>query len=421
MIGYDTRFLSERFAQHVAAVLATRGIPVILSDGFLPTPALSWATHHYEAGLGVMITASHNPPEYNGYKLKASFGGPALPETVAAVEACIPDEPPDWPENPPQDRIRVEPLRARFLELLRERVDLEAIRSSGLRVVHDAMYGAGQGALRALLGPMVQELRAAYNPGFDREAPEPIEPHLGPLLKLMREEGYDVGLATDGDADRIALVDERGHLVDSHKILALLVRYLYEHRGLRGDIVKTFSTTHMLERMGAHYGLRVHTTPIGFKYVVRHFLEGDVLVGGEESGGLAIKGHIPERDGIFIGLIVLEMLAKLRLRLSALVEALQRDFGPLYNRRLDVHTTEAQKRALLERIRTEGLPAIAGVRVREVQDLDGYKHLLEDGGWLLIRPSGTEPVLRFYSEASSPERAQELVQAGAQLLERAPC
>jgi phosphomannomutase len=240
------------------------------------------------------------------------------------------------------------------------------------------------------------------------------------LCRLVRQEGYDLGLATDGDADRIALVDEKGRFVDSHKILALLVRYLYEERGLRGDIVKTFSVTHMLDRMGSRYGLRVHTTPIGFKYVVRHFLEGDVLVGGEESGGLAIKGHIPERDGLFIGLTILEMLARLRRPLSVLIDELQRDFGPLYNQRIDVHTTEAQKAALLERIRQEGLRTLAGQRVIAVQDLDGYKHLLEDGSWLLIRASGTEPVLRFYSEASSLERARELVEAGAGLLEDLP-
>nr|BCX00866.1 MAG: phosphomannomutase [Bacteroidota bacterium] len=422
VVGYDTRFLSDRFARHVALVLASQDIPVVLSDDFLPTPALSWATQHYGAALGVMITASHNPPEYNGYKLKASFGGPALPETISAIESRIPPEPPEALPDPERlrTRIRLSPIREQFLELLRQRVNLEEIQRSGLRVLYDAMYGAGQGALRRLLGPMVREIRATYNPGFDRQAPEPIEKHLVELCRLVRQEGYDLGLATDGDADRIALVDEKGRFVDSHKILALLVRYLYEERGLRGDIVKTFSVTHMLDRMGSRYGLRVHTTPIGFKYVVRHFLEGDVLVGGEESGGLAIKGHIPERDGLFIGLTILEMLARLRRPLSVLIDELQRDFGPLYNQRIDVHTTEAQKAALLERIRQEGLRMLAGQRVIAVQDLDGYKHLLEDGSWLLIRASGTEPVLRFYSEASSLERARELVEAGAGLLEDLP-
>jgi phosphomannomutase len=255
----------------------------------------------------------------------------------------------------------------------------------------------------------VVELRSEYNPGFGGQAPEPIERNLEDLSKTVVAQKCAVGIANDGDADRVGMYDEKGEFVSSHLMLALLVKYLHKEQGLSGDIVKTFSTTHMLDRIGEAYGLPVQTTPIGFKYIASKIVEGDVLVGGEESGGMAVKGHIPERDGIYIGLLITEMVVKRGKPLSELVDELYEEFGGHYTYRVDVHTTEAKKKAVLERLDNEGgLPTIAGHRVSELQTMDGYKHT-SDGGWLLIRPSGTEPVLRVYSESDTPEHATEIV------------
>lgn len=417
VIGYDTRFQGRAFSEHAARVLAARGIQVILSDGFATTPAVSWATQAYGCSAGLVVTASHNPPEYNGYKIKAYFGGPATPEMIAAVEGeldrldPLPDPLPAFDALLNEGRIERRDINTAYLDVLRRRLDVAAIRRAGLRIAHDAMYGAGQGLIRRLLdADQVVELHAAFNPGFDGQAPEPIEKNLGDLAQTVVRERCDVGIANDGDADRVGMFDERGVFVDSHQLLCLLVKYLHEERGLQGDIVKTFSTTHMLDRMGERYGLRVHTTPIGFKYIASQIVEGDVLVGGEESGGMAVKGHIPERDGIYIGLLVTEMMVKRGKALSELVQELYDEFGPHYTYRTDVHTTEARKQEVLRRLRDEGgLRTIGGHDVTALETMDGYRHRTDGGGWLLVRPSGTEPVLRIYAEAPSEEAARALV------------
>lgn len=415
ILGHDTRFMGRAFSEHVARVLAAEGVHVLFASTFTPTPAVSWAAQAYGCNAGIVITASHNPPEYNGFKIKADYGGPATPEMTAEVEAemtrleRLGTPLPTFKELLADGRIELRELVDDYLDLLRQRLDIDAIRSAGLRIAHDAMYGAGQGLVSRLLGAEnVVEVRCDWNPGFKGGAPEPIERNLRPLAQAIVREGCDVGLANDGDADRIGMFDENGRFVDSHQLLALLVRYLYRERGLRGDIVKTFSSTHMLDRMGEAYGLNVTTLPIGFKYIVSKIVEGDVLVGGEESGGIAVKGHIPERDGIYIGLLVVEMMVRRGRKLSELVEELTAEFGPHVARRIDVHTTEARKAAALDRLRPDGLRQIAGRAVRRVDTLDGTKHLIDDG-WLLVRPSGTEPVLRIYSESISAEAADALI------------
>jgi phosphomannomutase len=295
-------------------------------------------------------------------------------------------------------------------------VDVEAIREAGLRVGYDAMYGAGQGIVTELLGKAhVVELHHDLNPGMHGQAPEPIERNLEELGRTVVDDDLAIGLATDGDADRIGLYDEQGAFVDSHATLALLVKYLHKTRGLRGSVVKTFSTTEMLDRMGKKYGLPVETTPIGFKYIAPKMVSGDVLVGGEESGGIAVKGHLPERDGLYIGLTVAEMVVKRERTLSGLVRELQDEFGPLYQSRRDLHTTEPKKQALLRRL-TDGLDAVGGRKVAATEDLDGFKFRV-DGGWVMFRASGTEPVLRIYAEAASKEEADALVRDGVALAE----
>ncbi|MFB6232545.1 MAG: phosphoglucomutase/phosphomannomutase family protein [Salinibacter sp.] len=415
VLGHDTRFLGPQFARRAARVLADAGVEVTVADSIVSTPAISWATQATDHEAGVVITASHNPPEYNGYKIKAHFGGPAPPEMISKVEAAVPDGPRDAAPPPFGDLsadgfIYADDVRGGYLDALRRTLDIEALRSADLTIAHDAMYGAGQGYVQALLGEdQVVPLRHAHNPGFHGVAPEPIEDRLQELSETVATSDCDAGLANDGDADRIGMMDENGDFVSSHRILALLTKYLYEERGLTGSIVKTFSTTHMLDKMGERYDLPVETTPIGFKHIASQMAEGDVLVGGEESGGIAATGHIPERDGLYIGLLIAEMMVKRDLPLSTLVDELLDEFGPHYNYRDDIHIREDQKADVLDRLDNQGgLDTVDGHTVEEVQTLDGFKHVV-DNGWLLIRPSGTEPVLRVYSEAESPEAAAALV------------
>ncbi len=426
VIGYDTRFQGDAFARHVASVFASSGVRVRLAADVATTPAVSWATADGGHTAGIVVTASHNPPQYNGFKIKQHAGGPATPEMIADVEARLDAFEADGGADGQGFEIRAYDdlvadgtittfdLRGAYTKLLKDRLDVDAIRGASLRVAYDAMYGAGFGIVTELLGKVrVIELHQERNPGMHGQAPEPIEKNLSALLKAVVDETCALGLATDGDADRIGLVDEEGQFVDSHKILALLVKYLHVEKGLRGDIVKTFSTTDMLDRMGEAYGLKVVTTPIGFKYIAPKIIDGDVLVGGEESGGMAVKGHIPERDGLYIGLLVAEMMVKRERTLSGLVRELMDEFGPHYQSRTDLRTTPERKEAVLAQL-AEGLQTVDGQPVTTSETLDGFKFRV-DGGWLLFRPSGTEPVLRVYAEAATPEAADALVAWGVAL------
>ncbi len=420
VIGHDTRFQGRAFTEHVAAVMASQGVKVIFAETFTTTPSISWGAKAYNCDAGIVITASHNPPSYNGFKIKANFGGPASPEMIAEVEAEY-DHLEDYTfqsfaAHVDAGNIEMKDVASDYLNLLRDKLDIAAIKASGVKLAHDAMYGAGQGAIQALIGEEnVVALGHDLNPGFMGQAPEPIEKNLQGLADAVVREGCAAGLANDGDADRIGMYDETGTFVNSHQLLALLVKYLHQEQGLGGDIVKTFSTTSMLDKMGEAYGLKVHTTPIGFKYIGPIIVDGDVIVGGEESGGMAVKGHIPERDGIYIGLLVVEMMVKRGKKLSELVKELYDEFGAHETYRIDVHTTPAKKEEVLERLAAGGLKEIYGREVVRVDNLDGFKHMTTKG-WLLVRPSGTEPVLRVYSEGESLEAARGLVEdAAAQL------
>ena len=417
VIGHDTRFLGRQFSERAAAVMASNGIHVIFAETFTTTPSISWGAKEFGCNAGIVITASHNPPTYNGFKIKAHFGGPASPEMISQVEAEM-EVLEDYTVRPfdelvAEGTIVMRDVATEYLDMLREKLDIEAIKASGLKVAHDAMFGAGQGAIQQLLGEdRVVALHHGMNPGFLGQAPEPIEKNLKELSEAVVKEQCAAGLANDGDADRIGMYDENGTFVDSHQLLCLLVKYLYEEQSLTGDIVKTFSTTSMLEKMGEKYGLTVHTTPIGFKHIGPIIVEGDVIVGGEESGGMAVKGHIPERDGIYIGLLVVEMMVKRGKKLSELVKELYEEFGPHSTYRIDVHTTPEKKEAVLKRLADGGLKTIHGRDVVNVDTLDGFKHITTSG-WLLVRPSGTEPVLRVYSEAETDEAARGLVEDAA--------
>ena len=414
VIGYDTRFRGKDFATHTALVLSSMGIRVVCSQGFAPTPAISWATVHYGHCAGIVITASHNPPEYNGFKIKGHFGGSALPEMITEVESRIkPFTEVEYPSLQVQQDaglIEFQPIKEQYIAHLRTLIDLDLIRQSGLTIVHDAMYGAGQGVLSDLLGAdRVVERRSSINPGFDGIPPEPIERNLNLLRSDILEHSADAAIANDGDADRIGMADEHGNYVDSHRLLALLVDYLHTDKQLSGSVIKTFSTTDMLDKMCVALGIPIETTAIGFKYIGDKILKGDVLVGGEESGGMAVKGHIPERDGLYIGLLILEMMARRGKQLSSLVADLHEAYGYHGYYRIDAKTSVAKKNDILVLLKDNGgLKHIAEMPVRSLESLDGYKHRM-DNAWLLIRPSGTEPVLRVYAEAATDELAEQLV------------
>jgi len=414
LIGYDTRFRGRDFTRHAACVMASMGVKVVVSDTHAPTPAVSWGTKHFGHKAGIVITASHNPPEYSGFKIKAHFGGPALPDMIADVERRIkPFEEGGYASfetYTAKGLIEEQPLRQQYIDHVRSLVDIEAIQEAGIKVVHDAMFGAGQGILSELLGgDRVIEHRNAINPGFEGTPPEPIERNLNELRDMITSNGCDAAIANDGDADRIGMADEHGDFVDSHHLLALLVDYLHNDKGQKGRIVKTFSTTTMLDKMAEALGLGLTTTKIGFKYIGGEFLEEDVLVGGEESGGMAVMGHVPERDGIYIGLVILEMMAKRGKELSRLVSDLHDRYGEHAFARTDKQTSPERKEAVLIRLAEQGgLTEVAGKSVSESASLDGFKYHTEDG-WLLVRPSGTEPVLRIYAEASSGETAEAMV------------
>ncbi len=432
VVGFDTRFLSDRYAIEVARVLAGNGIRVLLGKADAPTPVVSHAIVAHRADGGVMVTASHNPPRYNGLKLKAAYGGSAHPHTCRRVEAQLAENEAAGrtPRLADLDRAQAQGLIERFdpfpayHQHLATLVDLDTIRRSPLRVMVDPMYGAGRVFLAAMLrdaGVDVTEIHGELNPGFGGIHPEPIARYLGQLMHEVPAGRFDLGLATDGDADRIGAVAPDGRFVDPHAILALLLRYLVERRGLQGAVVKTVSTTQRLDRLAERYGLPVFETPVGFNHIADLMMNHDVLIGGEESGGISIKGHIPEGDGLLIGMLLVEMVAREGKSLSQLLAELQHEIGPFYYARHDARLDEGQiafpydKQALISHLSQNPPARLADIPVSSISCQDGVKYILEDGSWLLIRPSGTEPILRIYAEAPSLEIVHRLLAEGQAL------
>lgn len=429
VIGFDTRFLSDRYAAEVACVMASNNINALLARADTPTPAISYAVHNRKATAGVMITASHNPPRYNGVKLKASFGGSASPEQHRRVEAFLERNQATGrrpalmsiEEAIRTDRVvKFDPAWA-YYEHLGKLVDLDIIHEGELRIIHDAMYGAGRRTISEMLMRSrtdVLNLRDEMNPGFGGIHPEPIAKHLTLLSSMMMNSNRHAGLATDGDADRIGAVDARGQFVDPHRIFGLILRYLLEKRGLRGRVVRTVSTTRMIDRIAAQYGLPVDETPVGFNHIADLMMDGNVVMGGEESGGMSIQGHIPEGDGVLMGLLLLEVMADAHLPLHVLVDDLLEKYGPAQYARTDLKLMRPVAKAELARKLVDTAPdAVSGVGIEEIRTSDGIKYYLVDGSWLLIRPSGTEPVLRVYAEAPNDERVKALLNFGEAIAE----
>jgi alpha-D-glucose phosphate-specific phosphoglucomutase len=427
VIGYDTRFLSDRFAIETARVLAGNNITTWLTRTDSPTPAVSYNVRHLGAAAGVVITASHNPPRYNGFKLKAAYGGSATAEQCQLVEEeMIEMERQARGPNIMDYDLALETGRIRrfdpswsYYQHLATLIDLDTVSNGELKIVADAMWGAGRGAFPSILARTranVIEIRGALNPGFGGIHPEPIMKHLGELVGAVQRERADIGLATDGDADRIGAVDALGNFIDPHTILALTTRYLIEVKGQRGDLVKTISTTLMMDSLARRHGLHLHVTPVGFNHIAELMMQGDVLIGGEESGGISLRGHIPEGDGILMGLMLLEIMGHYRAPLHEIVADLQAQYGPAHYARNDVYLEHQRPRKQTIALLEARVPAaLAGESVAHVDKLDGIKFMLADESWLLIRPSGTEPVLRIYAEARSPEMVRALLEEGAAL------
>ncbi len=414
VIGYDARFLSKEFAEKVAEVIANNGIRVVLSDKISSTPMVSLLTVKRKAAGGVVITASHNPAKYNGFKIKGDFGGPAHPEMIEKVEKelakvrTVPSSKRSFTDLVAKGLIQRIDFTQVYVEDMRTKIDIDRIRAAGIKVAYDAMHGAGQGVMDQLV-PLAVSLRGSYNPSFGGAHPEPLPQHLAELAKAVVDRKCDIGIATDGDADRIGAYDEKGEFVDSHRIFAILVKYLWQQKGWRGEVAKSFSVSQIIDKMCKAYGITLHETAIGFKYLCRLMTERDILVAAEESGGLGVKGHLPERDGIHIGLLLCEIMAVRKMKLSELVEEVMKEFGWHHFNRYDAHLTEKEKVRVLG-VYKKGVKTLAGYPIQRVETKDGFKLFVEPG-WVLVRASGTEPLIRFYAEADTPERVQALLTA----------
>ena len=417
VIGHDCRFAGELFTETVAKVFLTQGIPVKMARGFVSTPMISLAAFQLECEIGVIITASHNPAGYNGFKLKAYFGGPLSPENVQEVEDIIPDSCSlDLGKISIENAINsgqleIVDIETRYVEHVKKNFDLDAINRSGLNLVYDAMYGAGQRVMPRIL-PKVKLLHCEHNPTFMGQAPEPIAKNLKGLEEYIAlNPGIHCALATDGDADRIGLYNGSGEFIDSHHIILLLIHYLVNYKKLTGKVAIAFSVTPRVEQLCEHYGLEVEITKIGFKEIASIMIREDVLLGGEESGGIAVKGHIPERDGIWMGLIIWEFMALSGKTLDELINEVYAIVGAFKFERSDLHITEEQKQKIIENCKADSYQSFGKYKVRNRKTTDGFKYFFDDERWLMIRPSGTEPVLRTYAEAPTLAEVREILKA----------
>jgi phosphomannomutase len=417
VVGHDCRYAGELFAETTAKVFANAGIKVYLAKGPVSTPMVSLGTLNQKASLGIVITASHNPPTYNGYKLKGHFGGPLLPKEIQEVEDLIPDT-----NSVDLDGLDIEELKAKglieyidletmYVDHVEASFDMDSIRNSDMSFAYDAMYGSGQDVMRRLL-PDIDFLHCEHNPGFNGTAPEPIHRNLVEFSEMikMADGQINCGLATDGDADRIGLYDSEGNFVDSHHIILLLIKYLVEEKKYTGKVVNAFSVTPKVKKMCDHYGLDYEVTKIGFKYIAGIMLTDDVLLGGEESGGIATKGHIPERDGIWMGLIIWEYMVKSGRTLEDLIEDVYEIVGSFKFERIDMHLKEEEKLAIVANCENGTYKSFGDLEVRRVENVDGFKYFFDNDEWVMIRASGTEPVLRTYAESSSNEGAFKILE-----------
>ena len=421
VIGYDTRFLSKEFAEEAAQVMAWEGVVVNLADDIATTPEVSYQTKQKSSDLGVVLTASHNPPIYNGYKVKASFGGPATPEMITDLESelkRIVARPPkfkfkDFDFYVKNKKIRLFDAKKSYIRYIKKKIDLDAIKKADFKIIYDPMHGSGINHIHDLL-PNAEEIHGEYNPSFGNiDHPEPIADCLPELMQKMKSGKYDIGIATDGDADRLGCFDNEGNFVDSHKVFVILMKYLYEKRKKRGAVAKTVSLTSMVDKYCEKQNITLRETPVGFKHIAKLMNEEKILIGGEESGGLSTIIHIPERDGLFNALLLMEIMAEEKKSLKELCDDLDKEFGIHRFMRRDVPVTPQKKKAILSAAAKEP-NKLGRYDVEKIDTKDGYKFFVDDG-WLLIRPSGTEPLIRFYAEADSLNKVDELIKEGQKM------
>lgn len=420
VLGYDCRFGGKMFAETVIKVMYGKDIQVIYYDDICTTPMLSLACKVYEADLGIMITASHNPPTYNGFKLKSSFGGPTPPSEVQEVEDLVKNEAyiggSSLEEIIQKGGLEYKDFRMLYLDRVREYFDLDRIYQSKLKIGYNAMFGAGQCVLPEIL-PKAVHFNCVWNPNFNHIAPEPIPGNLKDFSAFLRSSGdVDISFVNDGDADRIALMDRHGNYIDAHMIILMLIYILHKDKGMHGKVVVAFSVSPKVKKMCEAFGLPIEVTKIGFKYIAEIIQQGGVLVGGEESGGISVAGHIPERDGIWDALIIIDYLARSGKSLEEFIEDIHEIVGTFSYGRNDLKLTEEKKEAILNYCTTSKIESLASIPVELTETIDGFKYHLEGERVLMIRASGTEPVLRVYCQAESDAKVREILESVCQFL-----
>jgi alpha-D-glucose phosphate-specific phosphoglucomutase len=431
VIGYDTRFLSDRFARAVAEVIAGAGIPVLLANDYVPTPAVSYNVKKLGASGGVMVTSSHNPWNWNGIKFKAKFGGSATPAIMKLIEdeLAAGTMPSGRAAKVPAAKIEEVDLKPAYVEAVTHFADLDLIRRANFKFAIDSMYGSGRGVLPKIFdaqGIRYVAIRQEVNPLFPGINPEPILPHVALLQETVVKEKCYAGLATDGDADRIGAVTEDGSFVDSHKCMAILLNWLLVHKKWPGDVVRAFNTTGMIDRIAAKFGRKLHETSIGFKYIADLMMEHEILIGGEESGGIGYGRFLPERDGILNSLLLANVMAEEKKPLGQLVADLQREFGAHYYGRRDLHISDEIKNDAIRRAADLRMTRLGAYSILRKENRDGVKCYLDapkhgDGAdaWVLFRASGTEPMLRCYAEAAAPDLVEEILETGERFVRQA--
>lgn len=418
-VGYDTRFMSMEFAQVVAEVFAANGIDVLLSDAPIPTPALSFGVSHNKGVCGIMITASHNPYKFNGYKIKTAQGGGAGKDITNKVEAYLATSDVKvmkLDEAIAQKKVVMFNFKSAYLKFMRHYLDLKKIKNARFKVIMDAMHGSGDSLIAEVIkGSRINLtlMRNEINPYFAGKKPEPVMEYLGEIISRVKKEKFDLGLVLDGDADRIAAVAPGGEFIHPQKILGLLTLHLVRNRGRKGGVVKTICGTRMIDNIAKGLGIKLYETPVGFKYISDLMVSEQIVAGGEEAGGMGVQDYIPERDGTLAGLLLVEMMVYQKKNIKKIVEEMEKEFGRFYYERADVKIEPGQK-VDLSAFKT--LPEVLGKKVVEMKDYDGVKLVCEDDSWVMLRPSGTEPLVRAYSEAKSAKRAKDLIKFGEKFL-----
>lgn len=418
VIGYDTRFLSDKYAELMACVFGANGIKTVLSDRPTPTPSVSFTIKDRGYIGGIMITASHNPARYNGIKYKAHYGGSAGPEITEKFEAYLGKSEIKYKplnELKTEGLVEIDDIISKHLAFIRSYADVKLLKNSKLKVLVDSMYGTGNDYIAMLLKGgkcRIDIIHNEKNPGFGGINPEPILPNLKELAEKTKKGGYDIGLATDGDADRLGVALPNGKLLTGHKVMSVLLLHLLEDRSMRGGVIQTICGTFLIDKVCKKFGIKMYETAVGFKYICELMLKKDILIGGEETGGVAFKNSIPERDGILSGLLILEMMAMKKKKILDILRAIDKEYGTYEYKRLDLKYPDEKKPVLMASLSANPPKNILGKKVVDIKTTDGHKFICDDGSWLMLRLSGTEPILRVYAEAPTEKQALEILEFG---------